>query len=245
LKKLFIIKLILLLCLGYFCIPITVIGGLNKGQLYEAHLKELLKSKRLLPESLNENDAGFIHHGKIYYLEIKNKTASDFGQKGLIWDQATGWRWRHKDIISDLYDQFGVIQHIDKDFVPRRHSVVPKEQITKADKSYDQQHFEKRGIPLDNNAYLYEYYARKNCFYIQIEGLGFYYLKADPAKLGVPQFSPRLTLRLRAKTHHSTPVYQYSFFAVIQINRRKIPPSPYDLEEKVGGFPLIKKIENE
>jgi len=142
-------------------------------------------------------------------------------------------------MISDLYDQFGVIAYIDKEFIPRRHSVIPEEQITAEDKQYDQHHFEKRGIPLDNTEYLFEYYARKNCFYIQVEGSGLFYLKEDVAKLGVPQYSTRLTLRLRAKTHHSTPIYQYSFFAVIQSDK-KIPKSPYDLEEKVGKFPFIK-----
>jgi len=43
---------------------------------------------------------------------------------------------------------------------------------------------------------------------------------------------------LRAKTHHSIPIYQYSFFAVIQIGK-KPNQSSFDLEEKVGIFPPI------
>jgi len=233
---------IILLCLqgfSVFLFPDSAFGKRNRGQIYEDHIKSLLKERNLLPDSLHDNDAGFIHNGAVYYVEIKNKDAPDFGQRGLIWNKTDGWQWRHKDMISDLYDQFGVISYIDKNFIPRRYSVIPEEQITAEDKLYDQRHFEKRGIILDNTGYLFEYYAGKNCFYIQVEGSGFYYLKEDVAKLGVPQYSPGLTLRLRAKTHHSNPIYQYGFFAVIQSDK-KIPKSPYDLEEKVGKFPFIK-----
>jgi len=61
-------------------------GKRNRGQIYEDHIKSLLKERNLLPDSLHENDAGFIHNGVVYYVEIKNQNAPDFGQKGLIWD---------------------------------------------------------------------------------------------------------------------------------------------------------------
>jgi hypothetical protein len=66
-------------------------------------------------------------------------------------------------------------------------------------------------------------------------------LKQDIANLKVPRFVPELTLRLRAKTHHSFPVHKYSFFAVIQAKTGALLKSPFDLEEKIGTFPPISK----
>ncbi len=212
----------------------------NLGQIYEEKVKNLLRKRNLLPLILEGNDAGFIQKGVSYFVEIKNKTAPDFGQKGLIWDKATKkWNWREKDVVSDLYDNLGVIKQIDKNFVPKRYSVEPLDKLTEKDKQEDRRNFEKRGIPLSNLSYLYEFYARKKCYYIQIEGKGIYFLKQDIANLNVPRFVPELTLRLRAKTHHSIPVHAYSFFAVIQAKTGKMYPSTFDLEEKTGAFPAI------
>lgn len=214
---------------------------LNLGQKYEEKIKSLLRQRNLLPAILEGNDAGFIQKGVSYFVEVKNRTAPDFGQKGLIWDKNTEkWRWREDDVVSRLYDALGVISNIDPNFVPKRYTVEPLEKLTEKDKQDDRRGFEKRGIPLGNLNYLYEFYARKKCYYIQIEGKGVYFLKQDIANLNVPRFIPELTLRLRAKTHHSIPVHAYSFFAVIQARTRRIYPSPFDIEEKGGRkFPPI------
>lgn len=210
----------------------------NLGQQYEKKIQEILESRELLPDNLCNNDAGFKHHGTNFFVEVKNKTAPDFGQKKLTWTKQNGWEWSVKDIITDLYDNLGVMKYLDKNFVPRRYTVSANS-ISMLDKKYDQQQFEKRGIVLDNPRYLYEFYARKNCYYIQIENKGLYYLKNDSANLIVPRFKPELTLRLRAKTHNSIPIYSYSFFAVIQAKTNGLLRSAYDLEEKVGIFPAI------
>jgi hypothetical protein len=204
----------------------------NLGQLYEEKIKSLLRKRNLLPMILEGNDAGFIHKGVSYFVEVKNKTAPDFGQKGLIWDKTTKkWRWREDDVVSQLYDALGVIDKIDPNFIPKRYTVESPDRLTEKDKQDDRRGFEKRGIPLGNLNYLYEFYARKKCYYIQIEGKGIYFLKQDIAILNVPRFTPELTLRLRAKTHHSIPIHSYSFFAVIQAQTRRMFPSPFDIEE--------------
>ncbi len=216
--------------------------SLNQGQIYERKIQQILRTRNLLPNNLEGNDAGFIQRGISYFVEIKNKNAPDFGQKGLIWSKSTKtWNWRETDVVTGLYDGFGVKNYIDRNFVPRRHSIEPKEKISEQDKKFDQQNFEKSGITLPNINLLYEFYARKRCFYIQIEGKGLFYLKQDAASLGVPRFNPLLTLRLRAKTHHSLPIHAYSFFAVIQAKTNNLTSSPFDLEEKVGKFPAIVK----
>lgn len=208
----------------------------NLGQQYEKNIQEILRSRDLLPDHLCQNDAGFKHNGMIFFVEVKNETAPDFGQKKLNWTKQHGWQWSEKDEITDLYDRLGVMRYIDRNFIPRRYTVSANS-ITMLDKRFDQQQFEKRGIVLDSAKYLYEYYARKNCYYIQIENKGFYHLKSDVANLVAPRFEPELTLRLRAKTHQSIPIYSYSFFAVIQAKTSVMINSPFDLEEKVGKFP--------
>jgi len=212
---------------------------MNKGQLYEKSIREILENRNLLPKQLNNNDAGAIYQRVTYYIEVKNKTAPDFGQKGLEWSFGGGWKWREEDDVSTLFDNLGVIGMIDKTFEPRRYT-KPKEELSILDRKLDRQEFEQRDIPLANSeVILYEFYARKQCYYIQIEGKGFFYMKQDIANLKVPRFKPELTLRLRAKTHHSYPVHSYSFFAVLQANTRGMLMSNYDLEEKVGTFPFV------
>lgn len=215
---------------------------LNQGQLYEEKIRQILRARNLLPDLLKGNDTGFIKDGIDYFVEVKNVNAPDFGQKGLFWNKSSKvWNWRETDIVSQLYDLFGVMNYIDKNFIPRRHSIEPIENISESDRQYDQRNFEKSGIPLGNIALLYEFYARKSCYYIQIESKGLFSMKQDIANLGVPVFNPQLTLRLRAKTHHSIPAHKYSFFAVIQAKINNLTISPFDLEERVGKFPQITK----
>ncbi|TKJ40030.1 hypothetical protein CEE37_09850 [candidate division LCP-89 bacterium B3_LCP] len=206
--------------------------------IYEDYIRKILKRRKLLPQEVGGNDAGFIHHGEAYYLEVKNKTAPDFGQKRLKWNEEEGWYWAKEDIVTGLYDRYKILNDINPKFIPKRHSIL-EEEITLKDKIYNQKQFEKGGIKLGDLDILYEYYARKECYYIQVEGLGFFYLARDVANLQVPQFCPVLMARLRAKTHHSRPIYAYSFFVVIQ-TKKKPEKSPFDLEEKVGLFPPIK-----
>lgn len=210
----------------------------NAGQKYEEKIRDILAQKNMLPANLNHNDAGFVHHGQDYYLEVKNRTAPDYGQKRIRWDNTNAWQWSKPDQITALYDALGVINYIDPQFSPKRYTVVPATKITDADVSYDQRHFEKSGIILPSIDALYDYYERKQCFYIQREGYGFFCLRTDAASIGAPQFAPELTLRLRAKRHHSTPAYNYSFFAVIQIAPYHFK-SIYDIEGKTGPFPPI------
>jgi hypothetical protein len=210
----------------------------NKGLEYEEKVRNILIGKGLLPKNLKGNDVGFIHNGIDYYVEVKNTSAPDFGQKRVRWEQESGWYWAKEDIVTELYDKYNILDEINPKFIPRRHS-KPQNKITGRDKTYNQKKFEKGGITFEDPSILYDYYARKDCYYIQIENLGFYHLGEDPAGLGVPQFKPVLKLRFRAKTHHSLPIYAYSFFVVIQI-KGKVKKSEFDLENKVSAFPKIK-----
>ena len=215
----------------------------NKGQDYEVYINDLLEKKNLFPLHLKNNldgkDSAFKHRGVIYFLELKNNVAPDFGQKGLKWSETGGWEWTKRDEITDMYDLLGVIDKINKNFKPNLFTVSPTA-FTAQHRIQDQKNFEKT-IDLDQKRYLHTYYARKNCYYIQVEDKGFYHLEQDIAKLGVPQFDPDLTLRLRAKVRSSLPVSNYAFWAVIRVKQRSIRKTEFDLEENGDKrFPPIE-----
>lgn len=214
--------------------------GKNKGQVYEDKINTIIKNKGKLPIVPVDCDSGFIKNSVSYYVEVKNIDAPDFGQKKLNWDEADGWEWSTPDEITELYDTLNVLGHIPIDFKPNRYTILPKQDITLFHKQQDQKAFEKSGIELPDLQLLYNFYARRNCHYIQVEGKGLYYLGADKADLKVPQFKPELSLRLRAKTIHSKPIYNYAFYAVIVGSTKNLAKSPYDFEE-LGGrkFPDI------
>lgn len=218
----------------------------NKGLEYERKIKEILIARGLLPFHLlgkltvTGNDAGFVHKGREFFLEIKNRTAPDYGAKKIVYDPAKkAWKWNEPDEMSDLFDKIGVLKKI-ANFEPRKY-VKSDALLTQADKEFDRTKFEQI-IPLAGTtgaSLLHEYYAKKNCFYIQVEGKGFYHLLDDRADLNVPKFIPVVALRLRAKPHSSLPIHNYSFRVVIVGARRSIPLSTHDIEDE-KHFPMIK-----
>ncbi len=221
----------------------SITPTINKGLKYEHQIKQYLRELKIMPDHLfgictqYGNDAAFIHKGESYFLEIKNRSAPDYGAKKIIYDTFNRiWRWNEDDDISQMFDSIGVLNKIPA-FEPRKH-VKADIDLTQADKNYDLLNFRNR-IELGSAGpnFIHEYYARKRCYYIQIEGKGFYHLLSDPAGLGVPQFQPEVKVRLRAKTHSSKPISNYSFRAVLVGTMSSIYPSDYNIE---GNFPPIQ-----
>lgn len=223
----------------------------NKGLIYESKIKDILTKHKLLPQSIisklvqTENDAGFVHNNKEFFLELKNVSAPDYGARQIDYDSATnGWKWNKPDQMTALFDRIGILQKV-KTFVPRKF-VKPNEKLTDADKRFDRTNFAHKvsedeldlaNLGMSGAHVLHEYYAKKNCYYIQIEGKGFYHLLNNPAGLGVPQFLPQVVFRLRAKTHGSQRISNYSFRVVITVARGIIVNSDFDLENP-QKFPL-------
>ncbi len=220
--------------------------SLNDRQLYVKSIQNLLAQLKLLPANLDSNDAGFTQKGVDYFIEVKNRRTLDFGQKEINWSKKDGWSWGKFDEITRLYDELGVLDLIDKKFTPRKFTVAFNK-FNALDKRFDQQQFEQSNLKLENIEALYKFYARKSCYYIQIEDKGFYILGQDAAKLlnkypskPLVKLDSKPTLRLRVKTNQSYPYYDYSFFVLIQIKRSDIVPSNFDLEEKNGRlFPPL------
>ncbi len=223
----------------------------NRGLMYETMIKNILIQRKLLSSALTvklsrtENDAGFIHNGQEYFLELKNASAPDYGARQIDFNPMNNsWQWNGNDAMTKVFNQIGILQKI-KSFTPRKF-IVEDKNLTEADKRFDRSNFANKIPETDMNLVsmgtsgakiLHEYYAKKDCFYIQIEGKGFYYLQSDPANLGVPQFVPQVTFRLRAKTHGSARISNYSFRVVITAARSTFIGSDFDLEDP-QRFPL-------
>jgi hypothetical protein len=54
---------------------------------------------------------------------------------------------------------------------------------------------------------------------------------SDPAKIGCPQFTLGLKLRIRLKRGGSMPIYNYRFTTAIQAVSGTLKQSKYDLED--------------
>lgn len=209
----------------------------NFGDAYEEKLFDALKTKLVLAPGTLRGGAGggpdlkFSHRTRVYNLEAKLDLKADYGQKMLRWSITEGWNWCKEDQSTKLYDNLGVLTYLNsKKRIPNKHR-KKNSALTMADKKQDQTMFEDNSLHVDINS-LRTFYANKKVFYIQIGGgFGFYYLAHDPAKLSVPQFDAEFTLRLRAKTIHSTPVHQYGFYAVLKVRSRPQPvKSAFNIE---------------
>ncbi len=225
---------------------------LNEGQKYEIKINQILEDKGIFPLQLKGNlegrDSAFKHKGIIYYLELKNKVAPDFGQKALTWNRRDGWVWSTPDDVTEMYDEMKVRDQIPKDFKPNLFTVALKD-FKQSHQVRDREGFSKIiDIPDGSKNALHKFYANKQVFYIQMEDRGFYYLQKDLARLKdlanleLAQFNPQLYLRLRVKPRSDKNPMDYAFWAVIRVRARTIPVTNFDIEEKRGKkFPPIKK----
>ena len=216
----------------------------NQGDEYEHQIYQICCESHILPAGFKragasafEPDIVFIHKGQQYSLEVKADKGADWGQKMCKWDENTGWQWNVVDNTTKLYDELGMLNKIDPNFVPRKFS-LNRDTITLKDKRFDQENFERPNIECPIEA-LFNYYAERDCYYLQFQNYGFYHLKKDIAKLGTQQFNGTITFRFRAKTIHSEPVYKYGFYGVLKL-REKPDLSSFDINERENAeFPEI------
>jgi len=86
--------------------------------------------------------------------------------------------------------------------------------------------------------FLYDHYKKKGCYYIQIGGLGFYYLHSNPLKLPIPQLKATMQIELRLGRAGSTmdsklhvPVASGNIRAQGRLNAKSLTKSPYSLDK--------------
>ena len=107
---------------------------------------------------------------------------------------------------------------------------IPNADFTLANKKQDQAKFKDAYKPIDRTS-IWEYYATKGVYYIQIGGYGLYHMSANPANLPIPQFDVTARLRIRMKPSQSYPVYSYGFKTAILV-QTKPQKSTMDLDRR-------------
>ena len=104
-----------------------MVKGDNKGHKYEKKIVEILQKRSLMPSEISGAGSGpgvdaiFIHKGKQYSIEVKNRAnGAEFGQKRLIpVKSGKQWKWEWAPKVKNLditkhYTKLGVLDYLNK-----------------------------------------------------------------------------------------------------------------------------------
>ena len=218
-----------------------MVTGDNKGHVYEKKIVRIMSEKKIVPEGLIGAGSGpgtditFLHNSKKFKIEIKNSiTSPDYGQKRLIPEKINGlWKWNWAPSIRDEkitkhYTELGVLDYVNKKkIIPNKYR-KPDADLTLKDVKEDQKNFEDKTYKISNDAFVIFYDDKAD--YVQIgNGLGFFHIKEDKAKLDTVKFDGEFILRFRAKRHTTKDFHSYSFFAVLKC-KKVLKKSRYNIE---------------
>ena len=213
----------------------------QRGFLYEGRVFNKLKSKNLVPRGAkpagpdpNMPDALFLYNNVSHNLEVKLDLATDYGQGTL--EYRNGWilggaKTPAAQEMRNILNAVGTVQFANTSWGykgPPNKGTVENKDITQEMVREDYRRFTDKflSVPLSS---LFNYYAAKRTYYIQIGGYGMYYLAANPAKLPVPRFNGAMKVRIRLKRGGSTPIYNYRFTTALQIIQ-KPTKSKFDID---------------
>ena len=214
----------------------------QRGFLYEGRVFNKLKSKNLVPSGVrpagpdpSKPDAVFLYDKVAHNLEVKLDLATDFGQGTLEYKDGA-WILGGADTpaaeeMRNILNAVGTVQFTNTSWgyhgAPNKGTVENKD-ITEEMVREDYRRFKDKflSVPLST---LFNYYAAKNTYYIQIGGYGTYYMASNPANLPVPRFNGAMKLRIRLKRGGSTPIYNYRFTTALQVIQ-KPSKSKFDID---------------
>ena len=217
------------------------------GFLYETKIHKALKAQNLVPPGFtpagsdaNAPDAMFMYGGKDNKLEIKLDLKADYGQGTLSYDPKTkkwglgGAKTAAAQEMRELLNAVGILRFVNSKWgskgAPNK-GTIPSKSFTEDMVKSDYVRFKDAFLPISTSA-LWDYYATKKTYYIQVGGYGLYYMKSNPANLPIPQFNPKLRIRIRVKRGGSKPIDNYRFTTALQVTT-KPSKSPYDLDRDV------------
>ena len=199
----------------------------NKGAKYEKKIWNICSDKELIyPNTTNAGggdgaDVFIAHQGNKIAVECKTFGA-DYGQNGLYY-QGGVWKWNKDTEATKYLESLGARSYIPQNFIPfnqkptdedkqKTWSQDKKKKLGKNERIHDQTGIETSiSVPKES---LEKFYNQKECFYIQIDGYGFYHLGEDKYSLGTAAFDGELSLRFRAKSHDN-------FERYVKINHKK------------------------
>ena len=216
----------------------------QRGFLYERSIFNKLKSKGITPRGSepagpnpNLPDATFIYEGQPYKLEVKLDLRADFGQGTLnyvdgVWTLG-GADTPEAEEMRRLLESVGTAEFANLEWgkkgIPNK-GTVETGNFTQEMVREDYIRF-KDGFKIVNKRNIWDYYAAKDTYYIQIGGYGLYYMAANPANLPIPRFDVTSRLRIRMKPSQSYPVYSYGFKTAILV-QTKPQRSTMDLDKR-------------
>ena len=218
----------------------------QRGFLYEGRVFNKLKSKNLIPVGItpagpdpSKPDAVFLYDKVAHNLEVKLDLATDFGQ-GTLEYKDSAWNLGGADTpaaeeMRNILNAVGTVQFTNTSWgyqgAPNKGTVENKD-ITEEMVREDYRRFKDKflSVPLSS---LFNYYAAKNTYYIQIGGYGMYYMAGNPANLPVPRFNGAMKLRIRLKRGGSTPIYNYRFTTALQVIQ-KPSKSKFNIDESMN-----------
>ena len=217
----------------------------QRGFLYEGRVFNKLKSKNLVPMGIkpagpdpSRPDAVFLYNKKQYNLEVKLDLATDFGQGTLDYENGSwnlgGANTPAAEEMRNILNAVGTVQFTNTSWgyqgAPNKGTVENKD-ITEEMVREDYRRFKDKflSVPLSS---LFNYYAAKNTYYIQIGDYGMYYMAGNPGNLPVPRFNGAMKLRIRLKRGGSTPIYNYRFTTALQVIQ-KPSKSKFNIDESM------------
>ena len=217
----------------------------QKGFLYEGRVFNKLKSKNLVPAGVtpagadaNKPDAIFNFNKIQHKLEVKLNLATDFGQgtleyKNNSW-QLGGAKTSEAEEMRNILTRVGAVQFTNTSWGmqgPPNKGTVENKDITEEMVREDYRRFTDKFliVPLSS---VFNYYAAKETYYIQIGGYGMYYMASNPANLPIPRLNGSLRLRIRLKRGGSTPIYNYRFTTALQFTQ-KPTKSKFDIDSSM------------
>ena len=228
----------------------------QQGFLYEGRVFNKLKSKNLVPSGVrpaganpNLPDAVFLYNNQSHNLEVKLDLATDFGQgtlnyKGGVWELGGVQEFTKAgkpiagfaaaEEMRNILNAVGAVQFANTSWgyqgAPNKGTVENKD-ITEEMVREDYRRFTDKflSVPLSS---LFNYYAAKNTYYIQIGGYGMYYMAGNPGNLPVPKFNGSMKLRIRLKRGSSIPIYNYRFTTALQVTQ-KPSISKFDIDKSM------------
>ena len=201
----------------------------QKGFLYEAAIHTKLKNKGLVPLGFqpaksdpNKPDGKFIYNGEIYNLEVKLNMRVDFGQGTLDYTDS-GWvlggvqefkadgvtpraGYAAAEKMRQLLRAIGTEEFANRQWgykkAPNKVKIPNDSNFTQKMKDEDYKNYPSRFKPIDKKS-IWDYYAVKSTYYIQIGGYGLYYMSANPANLPIRRFD--VASRSVSYTHLTLP----------------------------------------
>ena len=217
----------------------------KKGFLYETSIHRKLKQKGITPlgsqpAGANPNlpDAIFIYKGVPYKLEVKLDLSTDFGQGTLNYSDGTwtlgGANTPEAEEMRRLLGSVGADKFANMKWgskgAPNKGEVETKS-FTQEMVRDDYMRFKDGFKPVDKKN-IWDYYAAKDTYYIQIGGYGLYYMSANPANLPIKRLDVLASLRIRLKRGGSFPLNNYRFTTALKVTQ-KPSRSPIDIDKNI------------